>query len=233
MRPHSGVPKKVREATLRRQRAKERRFNEPLRVFLERKHPAVLSEFQQLYDWLDQRNPDRGNLTLMNTDDFKQWQINNPLPSQDFTAPPVPIRLSLPAPIQPSPVQSEQILVPHLEIPLLSTQISQRSPLVQPQLEISPSQNDEDILGLAYREVFEPVSRVSVEPSLEEVDIPQAILNEIMEDDFLRDLLNSVPEELPELRDLMDEVDEGIELNHMEEVIEDIEPFDFAECELF
>ena len=164
--------------------------------------------------------------------------MNNPLPSQDFTTPPVPIRLSLPVPIQPSPpVQSEQFLVPHLEIPLLSTQISQRSPLVQPQLEITPSQN-EDILGLAYREVFEPVSleqpsRVSVEPSLEEVNIPQAILNEIMEDDFLRELLNSVPEELPELRDLMDEVDEGIELNHMEEVIEDIEPFDFAECELF
>ena len=265
MRPHSGIPKKVREAALRRQRTQERRFNEPLRIFLERKYPYVLSEFQQLYDWLNQQNPDRKSLTLMNTDAFKHWMLCNPLPSPDFPTPPVPTRLSSP------PVQSEQISMPRLEIPLLSTsQISQYSPLVQPEqislpcleipllstlqisqysppvqpeqprLEISASevsppstqiseQIGEDILGLAFREVFE-----SVEPvSLEEVDVPEAILNELMENDFLRELLNS-EEELPELRGLLDEeLDEGIELSHVDEIVEDIEPFDFGECELF
>ena len=64
MRPHSGIPKKVREANLRRQRSKDRKFNEPLRIFLERRHPNILIEFGQLYDWLDQQNPNRKSLII-------------------------------------------------------------------------------------------------------------------------------------------------------------------------
>ena len=76
MRPPSGIPKNVREANLRRERNKARRFNEPLRIFLERKHPNLLYEFKQLFQWIDERNPSRKNLSLINTDDFKQWMLN-------------------------------------------------------------------------------------------------------------------------------------------------------------
>ena len=245
MRPHSGIPKKVREANLRRQRSKERKFNEPLRIFFERRHPNILIEFGQLYDWLDQQNPNRKS--LINTDAFKQWMFHNPLPSPNFSTPPTPTRLPMCSPpvqqidnplsstnfsippmptcLPSPPVKPKQFSLPHLEIPLLSaSQLSQYS---------SPSAHtDEDILGTTFRKVFG-----SVEPiSLKEVDVPEAIVNELMENEFLRELLSSEEAELPELRGLLEEelnVDEGIELNHLDEIAEDIEPFDFEECELF
>ena len=118
------------------------------------------------------------------------------------------------------PVQPMQFSLPQQEIPLLSSsQISQFS---------SPSvQAREDILGTAFREVFG-----SVEPMhtpLEEAEIPEeAIINELLENEFLQELL-SEESELPELRGLLNEdlSDEGIELNHIDEISEDIEPFDF------
>ena len=91
----------------------------------------------------------------------------------------------------------------------------------------SPQAQNQDILDLTCREIFDPIEEpVSLE------DIPEAIINELMEDNFLSELLNSIPEELAELRGLLYE-DEGIELNPIDEISEDIEPFDFAECELF
>ena len=170
--------------------------------------------------------------------------FHNPLPSPNFSTPPMPTCLPMYSPpvqqitnptnfsipststcLPSPPVQSDQLSLPQLEIPLLTpSQVSQYS---------SPSTHvDEDILGTTFREVFE-----SVEPiSLEEIDVPEAIVNELMEDEFLRELLSSGEAELPELRGLIDEelnVDEGIELNHLDEVVGDIEPFDFEECELF
>ena len=218
MRPRSNIPKKVREANLRKQRSKDRRFNDPLRIFLKRRYPDILIEFGQLYEHLDQLNPTRKS--LINSDAFQQWMFDNPLPSTNFSIPPLPTRLPMCSP----PVQPMQFSLPQLEIPLLSSsQISQFS---------SPSvQAGEDILGTAFREVFG-----SVEPMhtpLEEAEIPEeAIINELLENEFLQELL-SEESELPELRGLLDEdlSDEGIELNHIDEISEDIEPFDF--CELF
>ena len=224
MRPHSGIPKKVREAEIRKQRTVARRFNEPLRIFLERKYPNVLKEFQQLYEWLDKRNPDRKNLTLLNTSDFKQWELDNPPPMQNFSGPPTLTRLSPP------------LMIPNLEIPLLNPQVEISPPLIIPnleipQVEISPLPS-EDILSKAWNDVFGPVGEPIEEP-IQVEDLPAAIINELMEDNYLRELLNTIPEELPELRDLLNEPDEGIELNHVDEILEDIVPFDFAECELF
>ena len=252
MRPPSGIPKNVREANLRRERNKARRFNEPLIIFLQRKYPNVLQEFSQLFKWIEQRNPSRKNLSIINTADFKEWMLNNPFPE-----PPTPTRI----PISPlhqttskppeSSIQNEDVLdlspqliplQPLLEIPLhhttskppessiqnedvldLSPQLIPLQPLLEIPLLPSPQVQNENILELACREIEEPVS-------LE--DIPEAIVNELMEDNFLRELLNSIPEELPELRGLLYE-DEGIELNPFDEIVEELEPFDFAECELF
>ena len=172
MRPHSGIPKKVREANLRRERNKERRFNEPLRIFLERKHPEVLHEFKQLFISIDERNPGRKNLSLINTEDFKLWMLNNP---------PVPIPQP---PLLPSPQdccvngQPQDCtltpLQPLLEIPLLPS----------PQ-DCCVNGQPQDILDLTCREIFDPIEEpLSIE------DIPEAIINELMEDQFLSELLN-------------------------------------------
>ena len=60
--------------------------------------------------------------------------------------------------------------------------------------------------------------------------IPKYIANRAR--NLKRQHTHSIPEELPELRGLLYE-DEGIELNPIDEISEDLEPFDFAECELF
>ena len=241
MRPSSGIPKKVREANLRKQRNKDRRFNEPLKIFLERKYPKVLQEFKRLFQSIEEKNPGRENLSLVNTNDFKQWMLNNPPApccswiedsrvcgqppqrqhTQDCTL--TSLQPLLEIPLLPSPqletpqdIVQDCTLIPQLEIPLLPT----------PQVCTLPTEVPQDILDLACQEIM------PIEEPLSMEDIPEAILNDFMNDEFLSELLNSIPEELPELRELLYD-DEGIELNPNDEVFEDLQPFDFAECELF
>ena len=79
MRARSEIAKPVREANRRRQLFKNRRFNDPLKLFIERKHPTIFMEYVEFYKYLDQLNPTRKDLVKSST--FKDWMKSNPLTS--------------------------------------------------------------------------------------------------------------------------------------------------------
>ena len=77
-REYSQTPKAIREAKRRKEEHKAKRFNDPLRIFLERRYPKVLSEFTELYEYVDFLNPTKKNLCRTAT--FKEWMSENPPP---------------------------------------------------------------------------------------------------------------------------------------------------------
>ena len=64
------------EREQRKQRAKERRFNDPLKLFIERKYPEIYAEYGELYDNMEAENPGRKNLAT--SPSFKRWLAANP-----------------------------------------------------------------------------------------------------------------------------------------------------------
>ena len=69
----------LRRTKRRKTLAQERRFNDPLVIFLERRHPQVLYEYKQLYKYLDNNNPNKKN--LLKSDSFQDWLETNPIPT--------------------------------------------------------------------------------------------------------------------------------------------------------
>ena len=57
--------------------ATARHFNDPLRLFIEHKYPAIFAEYNQLYKRMADENPGRKNLTTLGT--FREWLAANPL----------------------------------------------------------------------------------------------------------------------------------------------------------
>ena len=56
-------------------RRNERRFNTPLRAFLEHKYPAIYSEYVDLFQIMSTAHPQRRKLTSTTT--FRRWKENN------------------------------------------------------------------------------------------------------------------------------------------------------------
>ena len=74
-RKYSQTPKAIQEAQRRKKDFEAKRFNDPLRIFIERKYPKVITEFTELYDFVNYLNPKRKNLCRTAT--FKQWMAEN------------------------------------------------------------------------------------------------------------------------------------------------------------
>ena len=67
----------MKEREVRRQRSVARRFNQPLKIFIERKYGEIFSEYTELYNRIDAENPNRKNLITSKA--FKEWMDANPL----------------------------------------------------------------------------------------------------------------------------------------------------------
>ena len=164
-----------------------KRFNNPLRIFLERKYPKILEEFTELYNFFDYVNPGRKDLTKTST--FKQWMAENP----------VPIKNILPSTmVSANPSETETNT-------FLSTTVS-----------ASPSETETNtfLSTTVSASPSETETNTSVSPS--EVDTLSEIIDELFGPNGIPDGNLSTSNE-----------DEGIELNHFDELAFDIEPFDF------
>ena len=191
----------VRERELRKQRGENRRFNDPLKIFIERKYPEIFKEYTELYKRAEAENPNRRNLTTSKT--FKGWLDAYPLKK--------PMTASL----------TEQT---SSTIQMLTPQI-----LLEPVDMSNKFQEDvpcTNIINMALQETFAERRQESVETPRPEV-IPEVIniervdeiINELMENQDIQDMLQQFDIDLGE--------DEGIELNHFDEIRMDIEPFDY------
>ena len=160
----------VSERRKRAMKANERQFNNPLRLFLECKYPAVFAEYTELYNLLKENHPNRKNLTKTST--FREWKARNTTPVMPAVIP-----------------QPEDVLTRAVRETLSTDQLPDEGQQLPP-----PQQGPQDIR--------------------QEID---DILNEMMADE---DLGNFLQEPNPV-------EDEGIELNLLDEIYHDIEPFDY------
>ena len=77
MKKYSSTAKSAREREVRRQMSEARRFNQPLKIFIERKYGEIFREYTELYNRIDAENPNRKNLVTSKA--FKEWMNANPL----------------------------------------------------------------------------------------------------------------------------------------------------------
>ena len=75
----SQTPKAIRLRNDRSSRRNEKRFNSPLRAFLQHKYPAIYAEYTDLYLLMTTKHPKRNK--LVSTPTFRRWkESNTPIP---------------------------------------------------------------------------------------------------------------------------------------------------------
>ena len=181
----------------RKEEYEAKRFNKPLKIFLERKYPEILKEFTGFYNFVDFVNPGKKDLTRTTT--FKQWLSENPAP-----------------PTTPSVNRETDVLSP------TTANTSANS-----EENVSPPANT----SANSEENVSPPANTSAN-SEENVSPPA---NTSANRETISDILDELfgPDGLPD-EILSNNEDEGIELNHFDELAFDIEPFDFlSEVEEF
>ena len=193
-----------RERELRKQRGKERRFNDPLKLFVERKYPEIYAEYGELYNVMESENPNRKNLSTSPA--FKKWLAANPVKkpvqtTQFSTKPPILIPQLLLEPV-PLPIQKD---APPTDIITLALQEACDSHpcTFEP---MQPESGAEHLLA-------------APEAEANDINVVDEIINELMRNRGLEDLLEQAAVNL--------DGDEGIELDHFAEIENDIEPFDY------
>ena len=179
-----------------------KRFNNPLRIFLERKYPKILEEFTELYKFINFINPGRKDLTKTLT--FKQWLTENPAPLKN---------------ISPTTVNT----------------FSSTIPSVNRETETTTTANTFSLrTASANRETENTFSSTMASANRETETTTTTSANRETETNTISDILDELfgPNGIPD--EILSNEDEGIELNHFDELAFDIEPFDFlAETEGF
>ena len=84
--PRSCTEKAQREVIRRSENYKMKRFNDPLKIYIERKHPEIFAEYTEFYRYLDTKEPTRKNLSTSPA--FKKWLKDNltftPIPESEI-----------------------------------------------------------------------------------------------------------------------------------------------------
>ena len=228
---YSATDRSIRDRELRKQRATDRRFNDPLRLFIERKYSGIFKEYNELYKRMDDENPGRKNLATSGT--FKECLADNPLKETATTTQASLSTLQTPPPMQLFMPQLTLERVDQLSMDILTQALRET---MEPHQETRPQENadvdvhDEDELSTnslaqAHRETVEPHQETRPQ---ENADV-ENIINELLQEQAIQAILeradvNTVDDEGIGLLNVYDEVEMDIEpLDYYLEV----EPFDF------
>ena len=228
----------------RRNQRDQKRFEAPLREFIEIKYKYAFQEYVELYMLMDAQNPDK--IDLKKTEMFKQWKILNQQSGSDILT--VAIRETIGQDCNEAKQsegnvseakqsegnvseaeQSEGNVSEDSEAEQREGNVSEDSEAEQSEGNVSEDSEAEQSEGNVSEdsEAEQSEGNVSEDSEAEQSETNEgllaaqqvdALVNEMIIDDELRALLNVEEPEEPE-------VDEGIELNIFDEI--DIEPFDF------
>ena len=209
----------VRKATLKkeyRERERQRkRFNTPLPLFLETKYPKIYEEYMNLYNQLNTRHPQTRNLSKTNT--FKIWKNKVHRQAPEAVSKPIENNIvsngSNTQTTEAATATAENIIPTNADNAQTTEATSAMAEIVIP----SNISNDQ-----ATETANETVVRMDLN---ELADIMFNVEGRV--DEIIREL-----REDPDLRDLMEQaeaqpVDEGIDINPLDDIEYDIEPFDF------
>ena len=198
----------------------ERRFNKPLREYMELKYRDIYNEYCWFFKSLDEQHPSAKDLTKTRT--YKNWkrrQLN--CESSDDESETAEAELDQNE-IEPAEVEIEPAEVEndHAEVEIEPAEVENDHAEVEN--DHAEVENDHaDVLTVALEETLSPgINNIDIN----EVDnIIQQVINELEQDEAVRELLNNDELMNPHYQD----EDEGIGLNVDTELEDIIEPFDY------
>ena len=183
---------------------KKRRFNDVVREYIELKHNTIFEEARQFFQALEEKHPDSKN--LLKTKTFKEWKkrITNPVEETDDGD------------------ESENQQVNNRD------EAPTSEPSEQPQREGTDDPDETtttaDILPCLVEEL---IPSNACESFNQADDIIQGIIQDLEQDQAVRDLLNGLEDDDDLVQPHYQEEDEGIGLNVETELDAILEPFDY------
>ena len=207
---HTNPSDKAKQSRVyRRNQRDQKRFEAPLREFIEVKYKSIFQEYVALYNQMDAENPNK--IDLKKTESFKRWKRANEQLNSDILS--LAIRETI-----------EQDHSETNECEANNSDKEYEANNSDNQCEANNSDNESEANN-SHNESEANNSDNEYEATAAENQWGQdkgmlaaqqvdALVNEMILDDDLRALLNTEPED-----------DEGIELNIYDEI--DIEPFDY------
>ena len=181
----------------------EKRFNKPLREFLELKYRDIFNEYNWFYKSLDEQYPTSKDLTK--TAVYKNWKRRQ-LNCQTSDDEPTETELAETEPAETEPAETE--------------------PAETEPAETEPAEPESNILSIVLEETFPPNNNnVDINNmDFNQIDnIIEQVINELEGEEAVRELLNNNELVHPHYQDQ----DEGIVLDVESELEAILEPFDY------
>ena len=204
---HENPSHKARKSRIYRKNQKEqKRFEAPLREFIEIKYQDIFKEYTELYNQMHAENPEKINLKKTKT--FKRWKTANQNPNQsDILSTVMRETIEKETPALPSyeQAEAEQNEAEQTEQTNADAEQNEAEQTEQTNAEQEQSETEQQDEGA---DQFEDEGMIAAR----QVD---ELVNQMIREDELRAILEQ-PEE-----------DEGIELNIHDELEMEFEPFDF------
>ena len=166
--PRSNKPKAQREVKRRCEAYKIKRFNDPMKVYIERKYPEIFREYTEFYRYLHSLDPTRKN--LMKSEIFKRWMKDN----STFT----PLEPQLEIPLMPP--------VPPVELSLETIINEGEATSLQGIDSTSATQVHESIINEGEATSLQGIEPMNMNPS----QTLESLIDAVMEDDVWQGLLN-------------------------------------------
>ena len=200
----------------------EKRFNKPLREYMELKYRDIYNEYCWFFKSLDEQHPSAKDLTKTTT--YKNWkrrQLN--CESSDDESKTAEAELDQnEAEIEPTEVEND-----HVEVETEPAEVENDH--VEVEIETAEVENDHAEVENDHADVLTVALEETLSPGINNIDINQVdniiqqVINELEQDEAARELLNNDELMNPHYQD----EDEGIGLNVDTELEDIIEPFDY------
>ena len=183
----------------RKKLLEKKHFTEPLPEFLQAKYPTIYKEYEDLYKTVTEQHGKKRIVTK--TETFKAWKASVEQPDNDKRTNTIGTQTSTETPSAPDIEQTE----------------AASTPAVERQVEV--------IMPARHNEVSETIQlnldqladiMVNVEGQVDN------IMGELRQDPDLNRIMNEIDNEVDTAQQ-----DEGIEISPLDDIMYDVEPFDF------
>ena len=203
--PKSQAARAIYIRRWREKNYKDKRFNKPLREYIELKYGDIYNEYCSFFKSLDEQHPSSKDLTKTQT--YREWK--NELLNDESTE------------------SEDETDTTHNQIDPAEPDVLTAVEPAEPDTTDNQTERAEpDVLTVTIQETLSPVVNIDINIDINEVDsIIEQMINEFEQDDAIRDLLNQNNDEL--VHPHYQNGDEGIGLDIETELEDIIQPFDY------
>ena len=200
--------------------AQQKRFDKPLREFVKIGYNAIYVKYIDLYEEMNANHPQTRNLTKTST--FQRW-----LRQQQTKTNEVAVQTE---PLSNEPLSNEPLSNEPLSNEPLSNEPLPNEPLSNEPLPNEPLSN-EPLPNEPLPNLITQALELAIPEGIDfDFDIANQLLEELEQDEAIRNILDPTVDDIlgAQVEVVEDQnEDEGIEINYAEEILMDIEPFDF------